>query len=77
MPHVERDSHAEAEQTLCEDDASLMQAWSEDGAALVRRRCSDDFYRVSIKSHLFYLSLLFKSSIFLSLFACQRSCKPM
>jgi hypothetical protein len=48
MPHVERDSHAEAEQTLCEDDASLMQAWSEDGTALVRRRCSDDFYRVCL-----------------------------
>ncbi len=38
MPHVERDSHAEEERTLCEDDASLMQAWSEEGADLVRRR---------------------------------------
>ncbi len=36
MPHVERDSHAEEERTLCEDDASLMQAWSEEGAEMVR-----------------------------------------
>ncbi len=36
MSHVERDSHAEAERTLCEDDASLIQAWSEEGADLVR-----------------------------------------
>jgi hypothetical protein len=39
MPHVERNTEAKPKQTLCEDDASLMQAWSEDGAALVRRRC--------------------------------------
>ncbi len=36
MAHVEQDSHAEAERTLCEDDASLMQAWSEERAELVR-----------------------------------------
>jgi len=37
--HVERDTEAETKQSLCKDDASLMQAWSEDGTALVRRRC--------------------------------------
>ena len=33
---MKRDTAAETERTLCEDDASLMQAWSEEGAALVR-----------------------------------------
>ncbi|MCW1735733.1 hypothetical protein [Anaerorudis cellulosivorans] len=41
MPHVKRDTAVKAEQTSCEDDGSLMQAWSEDGAALVRRRCGE------------------------------------
>jgi len=39
--YVERDTGVETVQTLCEDDASLMQAWSEDGADLVRRRCGE------------------------------------
>jgi len=29
------------ERTSCENDASLMQAWSEDGAALVRTWCGE------------------------------------
>ena len=52
MPHVERDSHAKAERTLCEDDASLMQAWSEEGAALVRSWCSLGTEKVGFVLHL-------------------------
>jgi hypothetical protein len=38
LPHVERDPEVEPERTLCDGGASLMQAWSEDGTALVRGR---------------------------------------
>ncbi len=41
MPHVERDTEVKSGWTLCKDDASLMQAWSEEGAALVRRRSGE------------------------------------
>jgi len=60
MPHVERDSEAKPKQTLCEDDASLMQAWSEDGTALVRPWCEDSKQKSGlhrIKFHFFYLCL--------------------
>jgi len=39
MPHVERDTEEKPEQTLCEGDPRLMQAWSEEGTALVRGWC--------------------------------------
>ncbi|MFY9597638.1 MAG: hypothetical protein WAP53_04545 [Dysgonamonadaceae bacterium] len=41
MPHVERDPEEERERTFCKDGAWVRQAWSEDGAALVRRRCEE------------------------------------
>jgi hypothetical protein len=41
LPHGKRDAEAKPVQTLCEEGASLMQAWSEDGTALVRGWCGD------------------------------------
>jgi len=38
LPHPERDTEEEPERTLCDGGASPMQAWSEDGTALVRGR---------------------------------------
>ena len=38
LPHLERDPEVEPKRTLCTEGASLMQAWSEDGTALVRGR---------------------------------------
>jgi len=38
LPHAERDTGEETERTFCKVDESLMQAWSEDGTALVRGR---------------------------------------
>jgi len=64
MLHVERDTEAEPKQTLCKDDANLMQAWREDGAALVRPWCEEG------GRYNFYLRV-YKISPFFSKFASQ------
>ncbi len=48
FPHVVRDTGVETVQTLCEDDARLMQAWSEDGADLVRTWCGEGGVRFAL-----------------------------
>ena len=58
MPHVERDTESEPKRTLYEDDASLMQAWSEEGTALVRPWYGDDMSRPEIGLHSMCLVLL-------------------
>jgi len=39
----------ETERTLCENDARVMQAWSEDGAALVRTWCEEGVFCPEIR----------------------------
>jgi len=58
MPHVERDTESKPKRTLYEDDASLMQAWSEEGTALVRPWYGDDMSRPEIGLHSMCLVLL-------------------
>jgi ATP:corrinoid adenosyltransferase len=59
MPHIEWDTEAVPKQALCRDDASLMQAWSEDGTALVRRR-----YQFVVTHEIQYVILILFQNIF-------------
>ena len=46
---MKRDTAAETERTSCENDARVMQAWSEDGAALVRTWCEEGVFCPEIR----------------------------